>query len=116
MFVNGILIEKTFITVGHVVTEVNKHIVDGSTLSDGTKVLDYLEEKTNYPITLKFERKTLTTNEKLILTSMFHPMFDIASQLSPEPGSSGIEVVEAESFKLHCFQSLTGKFTSAGFR
>lgn len=28
--------------------------------------------------------------------------------LSPEPRSGGIELLEAESFKLHCFQTVTG--------
>ena len=40
--------------------------------------------------------------------SMFYPLFAIASQLSPELKSSGIEVLEADTFKLHCFQTLTG--------
>ena len=39
---------------------------------------------------------------------MFYPLFAIASQLSPELKSSGIEVLEADTFKLHCFQTLTG--------
>lgn len=39
---------------------------------------------------------------------MFYPLFAIASQLSPEPKSSGIEVLEADTFKLYCFQTLTG--------
>lgn len=50
----------------------------------------------------------MTTNEKIFLASMFYPLFAIASQLSPEPRSSGIEVLEADTFKLHCFQTLTG--------
>lgn len=41
---------------------------------------------------------------------MFYPLFAIASQLSPELKSSGIETLEADTFKLHCFQTLTGKF------
>jgi Transport protein particle (TRAPP) complex subunit len=51
----------------------------------------------------------MTTNEKIFLASMFYPLFAIASQLSPEPKSSGIEVLEADTFKLHCYQTLTGK-------
>ncbi|KAF6106813.1 trafficking protein particle complex 4 [Phyllostomus discolor] len=35
-------------------------------------------------------------------------LFAIGSQLSPEQGSSGIEVLETDTFKLHCFQTLTG--------
>lgn len=50
----------------------------------------------------------MTTNEKIFLASMFYPLFAIASQLSPEPKSSGIEILEADTFKLYCFQTLTG--------
>lgn len=39
---------------------------------------------------------------------MFYPLFAIASQLSPETKSSGIEVLEADTFRLHCYQTLTG--------
>lgn len=39
---------------------------------------------------------------------MFYPLFAIASQLSPEPKSSGIEQLEADTFKLYCFQTPTG--------
>ncbi|XP_018421656.1 PREDICTED: trafficking protein particle complex subunit 4 isoform X3 [Nanorana parkeri] len=35
-------------------------------------------------------------------------LFAIGSQLSPEPGSSGIEMLETDTFKLHCYQTLTG--------
>ncbi|EAT42143.1 AAEL006295-PA [Aedes aegypti] len=50
----------------------------------------------------------MTTNENDFLGHMFYPLFAIASQLSPEPKSSGIEVLEADTFRLHCFQTLTG--------
>ncbi|XP_034148770.1 trafficking protein particle complex subunit 4-like [Esox lucius] len=43
-----------------------------------------------------------------MLASMFHSLFAIGSQLSPEVGSSGIEMLETDMFKLHCFQTLTG--------
>lgn len=46
------------------------------------------------------------------IASMFYPLFAIASQLSPEIKSSGIEVLEADTFKLHCFQTLTGILNS----
>lgn len=39
----------------------------------------------------------------------FHRLFAIGSQLSPEVGSSGIEMLETDVFKLHCFQTLTGQ-------
>lgn len=37
-------------------------------------------------------------------------LFAIGSQLSPEVGSSGIEMLETDVFKLHCFQTLTGQW------
>lgn len=80
----------------------------GRQLDDGRDVFDVLENKENYPLTIKFGRPKMTTNEKIFLASMFYPLFAIASQLSPEPKSSGIEVLEADTFKLHCFQTLTG--------
>lgn len=81
----------------------------GATLEDGRNVQEIIENADNYPLTLKFLRPKMTTNEKIFLASMFYPLFAIASQLSPEPKSSGIEILEADTFKLHCFQTLTGR-------
>ncbi|XP_030767244.1 trafficking protein particle complex subunit 4 [Sitophilus oryzae] len=94
--------------VGHVLYAVNGVPVTGRQLDDGREVSEVIENKENYPLTLKFGRPKMTTNEKIFLASMFYPLFAIASQLSPEPKSSGIEVLEADTFKLHCFQTLTG--------
>lgn len=77
-------------------------------LEDGRNVKDIIENPSEFPLTLKFNRPKMTTNEKIFLASMFYPLFAIASQLSPVPKSSGIEVLEADTFKLHCFQTLTG--------
>ena len=71
-------------------------------------MFEILENEELFPVNLKFERPKMTTNEKIFLASMFYPLFAIASQLSPEPKSSGIEILEADTFKLHCFQTLTG--------
>lgn len=43
-----------------------------------------------------------------MLASMFVPFFALAVQLSPEQGSSGIQELETDTFKLHCFQTVTG--------
>lgn len=67
-----------------------------------------IESPDNYPLTIRFARPRISTNEKIFLASMFYPLFAIASQLSPELKSSGIEVLEADTFRLHCFQTLTG--------
>ena len=94
--------------MGHVLTAVNGQPVNGSELVDGSNVFEMLNEQENYPISLKFSRAKMTTNEKIFLASMFYPLFAIASQLSPEPRSSGIEVLEADTFRLYCYQTLTG--------
>lgn len=81
----------------------------GTSLEDGRDVMEIIEKRESYPLNLRFSRPKMTTNEKIFLASMFYPLFAIASQLSPEPKSSGIEVLEADTFKLYCFQTLTGK-------
>uniref|UniRef100_A0A8C0BB60 Trafficking protein particle complex subunit n=1 Tax=Buteo japonicus TaxID=224669 RepID=A0A8C0BB60_9AVES len=75
---------------------------------DGKDVLEFLGNPANYPVSIRFGRHRLSSNEKLMLASMFHSLFAIGSQLSPEVGSSGIEMLETDTFKLHCFQTLTG--------
>ncbi|XP_032670209.1 trafficking protein particle complex subunit 4 [Odontomachus brunneus] len=100
--------QRDGINVGHVLTAVNGITVTGRELEDGRDALNMLEQSENFPITLKFSRAKMTTNEKIFLASMFYPLFAIASQLSPEPRSSGIEVLEADTFRLYCFQTLTG--------
>lgn len=97
-----------FFVVGHVLYAVNGIPVTGKQMDDGQDVFEVLENKENYPINLKFGRPKMTTNEKIFLASMFYPLFAIASQLSPEAKCSGIEVLEADTFKLQCFQTLTG--------
>jgi hypothetical protein len=37
-----------------------------------------------------------------------HSFNSIAKDLSPVTDCQGIEVLETETFKLHCFQTLTG--------
>jgi trafficking protein particle complex subunit 4 len=86
---------------------VNGVTVNGNVLEDGKDVKEILENQDNYPLTLRFCRPRMTTNEKIFLASMFYPLFAIASQLAPVK-SSGIEILEADTFKLHCFQTLTG--------
>ncbi|XP_067009550.2 trafficking protein particle complex subunit 4 [Anabrus simplex] len=100
--------QRDGINVGHVLLAVNGIPVTARQLDDGRDVFDVIENEESYPLNLKFGRPRMTTNEKIFLASMFYPLFAIASQLSPEPRSSGIEVLEADTFKLYCFQTLTG--------
>ncbi|KAL9251088.1 Trafficking protein particle complex subunit 4-like protein [Drosera capensis] len=50
----------------------------------------------------------MDTNDSLRLASLWHSMHAISQQLSPVNGCNGIELLEADTFDLHCFQSLTG--------
>lgn len=94
--------------MGHVLSAINGIPVTGQQLDNGQDAMVFLDKKENYPVTLQFGRPKMTTNEKIFLASMFYPLFAIASQLSPEPKTSGIEVLEADTFRLNCFQTLTG--------
>ncbi|XP_024063031.1 trafficking protein particle complex subunit 4 [Terrapene carolina triunguis] len=100
--------QRDSIRVGHAVLSINGIDVNGKYTADGKEVLEYLGNPTNYPVSIRFGRPRLSSNEKLMLASMFHSLFAIGSQLSPELGSSGIEMLETDTFKLHCFQTLTG--------
>lgn len=37
-----------------------------------------------------------------------HSLCEIAQQLSPVGGQAGIELLQAGTFNLHCYQTLTG--------
>ncbi|CAN6208673.1 unnamed protein product [Urochloa humidicola] len=50
----------------------------------------------------------MDTNDSLRLASLWHSMHAISQQLSPTPGCTGIDLLQAHNFDLHCFQSLTG--------
>ncbi|KAL6759170.1 component of TRAPP complex [Haematococcus lacustris] len=50
----------------------------------------------------------LDLNDVLRMASIWHSLNAIAAQLSPLPGCTGIEVLEADTFALHCLQTLTG--------
>ena len=47
-------------------------------------IFQFLENKDNFPVNLKFGRAKITTNEKIVLASMFYPLYALAVQLSPE--------------------------------
>ncbi|XP_040181361.1 trafficking protein particle complex subunit 4 [Rana temporaria] len=100
--------QRDNIRVGHSVLSINGIDVSGRCTADGKEVLEFLGNPSNYPLSIRFGRPRLSSNEKLMLASMFHSLFAIGSQLSPEPGSSGIEMLETDTFKLHCYQTLTG--------
>jgi hypothetical protein len=100
--------ERDGVCMGHVLLTVNGQALNYDKLPDGTGVFEFLENKSNFPVNLKFGRPKITTNEKIVLASMFYPLYALAVQLSPEQGSSGILELESDTFKLHCTQTLTG--------
>lgn len=64
-----------------------------------------------YPFKLTFEKPTKTSNEKIVIASIFHAIYAISSQLSPDRNYdqfSGISLLETDDCHLHCFQSPTG--------
>jgi len=56
-------------------------------------LFEMLKDSSNYPLNLKFGRPKITTNEKIVLASIFYPLYALAVQLSPELKSSGIQVL-----------------------
>ncbi|KAJ1979944.1 hypothetical protein H4R35_000880 [Dimargaris xerosporica] len=49
----------------------------------------------------------MSSNDYLILAGTFHSIHAITSRISPTGHSDGLEVLEAETFTLHCFQTVT---------
>uniref|UniRef100_A0A8C3WPE6 Uncharacterized protein n=1 Tax=Catagonus wagneri TaxID=51154 RepID=A0A8C3WPE6_9CETA len=43
--------------------------------TNGKEVLEYLGNPANYPVSIRFGQPRLTSNEKLMLSSMFHSLF-----------------------------------------
>ncbi len=84
--------QRDGICVGHILLAVNGAEVAGGGEVGGRDVFQVLEDKASYPLNLKFGRPKVTTNEKIVLASMFYPLYALAVQLSPETGSSGIQV------------------------
>ncbi|XP_036179969.1 trafficking protein particle complex subunit 4 isoform X3 [Myotis myotis] len=64
--------QRDGIRVGHAVLAINGKDVNGKYTADGKEVLEYLGNPANYPVSVRFGRPRLTSNEKLMLASMFH--------------------------------------------
>lgn len=101
--------QRDGIQIGHSLLSVNGiPLTVGKQLEDGRDVFEVIESKESYPLNLKFGRPKTTTNEKIVLASMFYPLHALAVQLSPDLKSSGIQELETDTFKLYCSQTLTG--------
>uniref|UniRef100_A0A2K6FN00 Trafficking protein particle complex subunit n=1 Tax=Propithecus coquereli TaxID=379532 RepID=A0A2K6FN00_PROCO len=67
--------QRDGIRVGHAVLAINGMDVNGKYTADGKEVLEYLGNPANYPVSIRFGRPRLTSNEKLMLASMFHSAY-----------------------------------------
>ena len=65
--------ELYLLLVGHALLAINGEPVTGKRLPDGREAMEVIKTQENYPISLKFGRPKLTTNERIMLASMFHP-------------------------------------------
>ena len=65
-------VDSISFTVGHTLLAINGMPAEGRFLQDGRDILEVVATEENYPINLKFGRPKLTTNEKIMLASMFH--------------------------------------------
>ena len=81
--------ERDGVCIGHALMAVNGQQVTYKDLPDGRNVFDVLADKNNFPLNLKFGRPKITSNEKLVLASMFYPLFALAVQLSPDQVRNG---------------------------
>mmetsp|Transcript_38101 Transcript_38101/g.82836 ORF Transcript_38101/g.82836 Transcript_38101/m.82836 type:complete len:136 (+) Transcript_38101:214-621(+) len=54
------------------------------------------------------ETARVDTNEAMTQASIWHSLHAISAQLSPAHGDTGIEMLEADTFNLHCFLAPTG--------
>jgi len=105
--------QRDGIKVGYALLSVNGQPITGRKLGDKDVIHDIIEKEENYPINLKFGLMRLTTNEKIVLSSMFHSLYAIAalqigSRKDHKLKSSGIEIMETNNFRLNCFQTMTG--------
>ena len=76
--------ERDGVCIGHALLAVNGQPLNYKELPDGRDVFEFLAEKANFPLNLKFGRPKITTNEKIVLASMFYPLYALAVQLSPD--------------------------------
>lgn len=100
--------EREGIKVGHSIIAINGELVTSKALPNGVSAIEFLADESNYPISIRAGKPKPNTNERIMLASMFHSLFAISCKLSPCDKSSGIELLESNSFKLHCFQTITG--------
>uniref|UniRef100_A0A673KE26 Trafficking protein particle complex subunit n=1 Tax=Sinocyclocheilus rhinocerous TaxID=307959 RepID=A0A673KE26_9TELE len=71
------------------VLSINGVDVNGKYTAEGKEILGYLKDPANYPVSIRFGRPRLTSNEKLVLASMFH-----SCELFDQNLKSALEIAE----------------------
>ncbi len=59
-------------TVGYSLTSINGTALANKCLPDGTNAMKVIEDRSKYPLTLKFTRLRVSINERIMLLSMLH--------------------------------------------
>mmetsp|Transcript_32861 Transcript_32861/g.75151 ORF Transcript_32861/g.75151 Transcript_32861/m.75151 type:complete len:137 (-) Transcript_32861:42-452(-) len=54
------------------------------------------------------EAPKLSLNDMLRLVSTFHSIHAIAGRITPVPPRNGIELIETDTFRMQCYQTMTG--------
>ncbi|XP_018647107.1 synbindin, putative [Schistosoma mansoni] len=114
------------VKIGYTVISVDGITAKGTSLEDNRDILKVFSDKDNFPLTIKLGRPRLRPNDRIHLASMFHPLHSMARLLSPIPDSSfsfvspandkkaprvwnsGIQTLETECCRVHCFETHTG--------
>lgn len=65
--------------MGHAVLSINGVDVVGKNTAEGKDIMEYLKDPANYPVSIRFGRARLSSNEKLMLASMFHSWVPIST-------------------------------------
>ncbi|MGH0114866.1 UNVERIFIED_CONTAM: hypothetical protein FKN15_065045 [Acipenser sinensis] len=115
--------QRDGIRVGHAVLSINGVDLNGRCTADGKDVIEYLKDPVNYPVSIRFGRPRLSSNEKLMLASMFHSLFAIGSQLSPDeqgikfiiladPRQTGIDSLLRKIYEIYSDFALKNPFYS----
>ncbi|PAA73241.1 hypothetical protein BOX15_Mlig013623g1 [Macrostomum lignano] len=103
--------EADGVRIGHCVLAVNGTNVQAgrpTLLENGQEVMSVLANPASYPVSIKFGKLKLTANERINLAGMFHSIYAITAKLSPVAGSSGLQLLETDAYRLHCLQTVTG--------
>lgn len=58
--------------MGHAVLSINGADVVGKNTAEGKDIMEHLKDPASYPVSIRFGRARLSSNEKLMLASMFH--------------------------------------------